>query len=102
MNEIYIGLTSSIPVEGMMGLFITDEVPKIPDKYRAQVFDPTKHHLDPFTNIDHIKAKDHARALYSIEPDVGANTLTVRNGKRRLARYLLHENQRLDKLQQFL
>ena len=64
---------------------------------KAKLFDITKHSFNPLAAIDYKRARDFAAALYTASPE-GENTLTVRNGKRAMARLLLTKPERLDKL----
>lgn len=64
---------------------------------RAKRFNPTQHSFNPLRGIDYKGARDFAAALYTASPQ-GENTLTVRNGKRSLARLLLTNTTRLDEL----
>lgn len=70
-------------------LLIDDEVPAHP---KAKIFDPLHHSFNPLRNKK--KARELAEALYTASPQ-GENTLTVRNGRRALARGL-SEPTRLD------
>ncbi|MBK3666166.1 hypothetical protein JJE66_33715 [Bradyrhizobium diazoefficiens] len=65
-------------------MLLDDEPEPIP---YAQVFDPNEHHFNPLQNIDKRRARELAALLYSPFPQ-GENTLTVRNGRRRLAEEL--------------
>jgi hypothetical protein len=58
-------------------------------------FDPAKHRFNPLTRMDHIKARALAQMIYAASPE-GTSTLTVRNGKRTLAKFLATAK-RLDK-----
>lgn len=64
---------------------------------KAKLFDLTQHHFNPLRGIGYKGARDFAAALYTASPE-GEHTLTVRNGKRALARLLLEEPERLDTL----
>jgi hypothetical protein len=64
---------------------------------RAKLFDITKHSFNPLRGMDYAKARAFAAALYTASPE-GKDTLTVRNGKRAMARLLLNNPSRLDKL----
>jgi hypothetical protein len=63
---------------------------------RAKLFDPAQHSFNPLKDIDYKRARDFAAAVYTASPQ-GENTLTVRNGKRSLAKMLLGAT-RLDEL----
>lgn len=65
---------------------------------RAVVFDPTIHSFNPLKGLTYQRARQFAATMYTASPE-GQNTLTVRNGKRALAKFLLEEKpQRLDKI----
>lgn len=95
MNHLVIGLTDKtdrlLQTEPPY-LWIGDEPPGVP---RATYFDPYKHCFN-LLPADHKKARDLSALVYSIFPE-GANTLTVRNGRRALAA-LFKRAKRLDKL----
>lgn len=57
-------------------------------KRRSRSFDPGKHSFNPLLKADHKRVREIARVLYAAEPG-GETTLTVRNGKRMLAKMLL-------------
>lgn len=71
-------------------------MPKLPGWRRPKVFDPVKHSFNPLKGIDYKKARELADVLYTVNPQ-GENTLTVRNGKRRLLQALLN-SERLDQI----
>ena len=85
MNLLEIGLKRDIKPRKKPCLFIHDDVP---DVRPASVFDPRKHSLDIFSKMTPRRARELAELLYTAVPE-GANTLTVRNGKRSLAPVLL-------------
>jgi hypothetical protein len=89
-NKLYVGFSKHLKLP-RSGLFIDDNVPKVP---RARVFDPLKHCFNPLKDIDCKKARELAELLYTVSPQ-GENTLTVRNGKRQLLQALLKAD-RLD------
>jgi hypothetical protein len=64
---------------------------------RAKLFDPAQHSFNPLRDIDYKRARDFAQTVYTASPE-GKDTLTVRNGKRALARLLL-TTERLDRMQ---
>lgn len=64
---------------------------------KARSFAVARHSFNPLRGIDYKRARDFAAALYTANPE-GANTLTVRNGKRALLKLLLGGTTRLDKL----
>jgi hypothetical protein len=64
---------------------------------RARVFDPDLHSFNPLKNIDYRGARNFAATVYTASPE-GTNTLTVRNGKRQMAKHILLNPTRLDKL----
>lgn len=67
----------------------------LPENRAVMRFDPAKHAFNPLTRIDHVKARAMAQMIYAASPE-GNSTLTVRNGKRTLAKYLTTAK-RLDK-----
>lgn len=72
-------------------------LPKLlPRKRKITVLDFKKHFFNPLKNVDHRKARAFAEIAYAASPQ-GENTLTVRNGKRALARLVLNAKS-LDKL----
>jgi hypothetical protein len=93
MNQLFVGLTKQVDPP-TRGLFIHDEVPDIP---RARIFDPAEHSFNPLKEMDYKKARQLAEVLYTIYPQ-GSDTLTVRGGRRGLAKSL-QEFDRLDKLE---
>jgi hypothetical protein len=64
---------------------------------RAKLFDPTQHSFNPLRGIDYKRARDFATILYTASPE-GKDTLTVRNGRRALARLVLATTTRLDRI----
>jgi hypothetical protein len=93
-NGLYIG-DAEIELPKGSFLYICDEPPPHP---KARLFDPTKgHSFDPLKGITKKGARDLAKALYANAPE-GASTLTVRNGRRALAR-ALSNGRRLDELE---
>lgn len=63
-NKLYVGFSKEVKPP-MAGLFIDDNVPKIP---LAKIFDPKKHSLNPIHAIDYKKARAIADVLYTIAP----------------------------------
>ena len=63
---------------------------------RVRVFDPALHHFNPLIGITPERAADIADIIYASDPG-GETTLTVRNGKRALAKMLANTT-RLDRL----
>jgi len=84
-NQIYIGINRDIKLPDGGYLLIEDEARDIP---RSRVFDPSIHSLNPLKDIDYKRARDLAEVIYTLYPQ-GGDTLTVRGGKRALARYFL-------------
>src|ERR1043166_9742997 len=80
------------------GFFLIDDGPIadhfLAEQKRAVLFDPNKHSFNPLKAITYQKARQFASTLYGSE---GKDTLTVRNGKRALARAFLNSKY-LDKL----
>jgi hypothetical protein len=64
---------------------------------RAKLFDPLQHSFNPLRGMDYKRARDFATVLYTASPE-GKDTLTVRNGKRALARLVLANTTRLDRV----
>jgi hypothetical protein len=64
---------------------------------KARPFDPAVHSFDPLAGMDYPRARAFADALYAASPQ-GENTLTVRNGKRALAKLALATTARLDNI----
>jgi hypothetical protein len=95
-NKLLIGLTDKTDclLETDRPFLWIDDDP--PDVSRGTYFDPSEHSFNPLKDIDHKKARDIAALLYSLSPE-GENTLTVRNGRRALARLVLH-TPRLDRI----
>jgi hypothetical protein len=89
-NALYIGIEPPAPKKP--SLFIHDEVPTV--DVPAIVFDPKKQSLDVFKDMTPRRAHDLAELLYTAVPE-GQNTLTVRNGKRKL-KPLLRDAKRFD------
>src|SRR5262245_40268920 len=66
---------------------------------KAKLFDVSKHHFNPLKGMTYPRARDIAATLYSFDPEAGKSTLTVRNGRRALARIFYQSRpKRLDKL----
>jgi hypothetical protein len=93
MNRLYVGLRKEIELPKGSFLFIGDDVPPHP---KAKVFDPLEHRFNPLKDISYKRARELSDVLYTIAPQ-GENTLTVRNGKRRLLKALLSAD-RLDRI----
>lgn len=65
---------------------------------RAKLFDIASHSFNPLNGIDYKRAREFAATVYTASPE-GKDTLTVRNGRRELARMLYEDRPpRLDKL----
>ncbi len=91
MNQLHVGLKRNVKPRSKPCLFIHDEVPDIA---QTAIFDPRKHSLDIFKDMTARRARELSELLYAAVPE-GANTLTVRNGKRALAP-LLRDARRFD------
>lgn len=65
------------------------------ERHHARLFDIHSHHFNPLKGIDYKRARDIAAALYTASPE-GKDTLTVRNGRRALARLLDAKPERFD------
>lgn len=68
----------------------------LPPRRAVTRFDVSTHSFNPLKDIDHRRARELAAVLYAAFPQ-GENTLTVRNGKRALARLMLDAD-RLDRI----
>jgi len=64
---------------------------------KAKQFDISRHSFNPLKGMDYKRARDFAATIYTASPE-GKDTLTVRNGRRSLAKLLLTNVSRLDKL----
>lgn len=65
---------------------------------KAKLFDVTQHSFNPLRGMTYPQARAFAETIYSASPQ-GENTLTVRNGKRKIAKLLYEEKpERLDKI----
>lgn len=95
-TKLYVGFNKRVSPP-KKGLYIHDEIPNIK---LATVFDPNIHCFNPLKDIDYKKARELADVLYTIYPQ-GEDTLTVRGGRRALAR-LLQKFSRLDKIETML
>jgi hypothetical protein len=96
MNKFSIGFSNKL--DDLLNtkrpyLLVTENVVSVP---RSTRFDIHKHSFNPLAGIDYKKARDLAALLYSLSPQ-GENTLTVRNGRRALAKALLNST-RLDRV----
>lgn len=103
MNHLLIGTgdkTARLLEITKPGFLLIDDGPiadAFEQHFRVRTFNPTEHSFNPLSGIDYKRARDFAAAVYTASPQ-GENTLTVRNGKRALAKALLDGSQRLDKL----
>lgn len=68
----------------------------LPPRRKVTYFDVAKHSFNPVQGINHLGARELATTIYALSPQ-GDGTLTVRNGKRALARLLL-DNTSLDQI----
>jgi hypothetical protein len=93
MNRLHVGFSKKIELPRGSFLLIDDEVPTHP---KAKVFDPLKDCFNPLRKIDKKKARELAGVLYTMSPQ-GADTLTVRNGRRAFAEAVAGAK-RLDKI----
>ena len=84
MNQLFIGFSKQIEIP-KSGLFIDDEIPEIE---KAKLFDVEKHFFNPLQHLTPTRARQIADVLYTTTPG-GSDTLTVRNGRRNLARALM-------------
>lgn len=104
MNALYVGLADKTEqfLQAKPGFLLLDDGP-IADAFldqfpRAKEFNPTVHSFNPLRGMDYRAARDLVGALYSASPE-GKDTLTVRNGKRALARLLMDNPGRIDRIQ---
>lgn len=81
-NVLYVGFDKKIQFPKGGFLLLSDTVPDIP---RARVFNPQQHCFNPLKDINYRSARDLAEVFYSVSPG-GSDTLTVRNGRRNLAK----------------
>lgn len=90
MNKLFVGFKNTInenlPKRNF--LFLHDDIPKLSDSLRPQIFDPEKHSFNPLQGLTYKRARELAVVLYTLYPQ-GENTLTVRNGQRQLLKALL-------------
>ena len=93
MNKLFVGLTKQTELPKGSFLFIGDEAAPHP---KAKMFAPLEHRFNPLEGISYKRARELADVLYTIAPQ-GENTLTVRNGKRRLLKALMSAD-RLDRI----
>lgn len=68
-----------------------------PPDWRVTHLDLTVHSLNPLQGMNYRKAREFVAGLYAASPQ-GENTLTVRNGRRALAKLLNAHPPRLDKM----
>ncbi|HLH93557.1 MAG TPA: hypothetical protein VKW08_00420 [Xanthobacteraceae bacterium] len=101
---LYLGLLSEEKIELPKGgcLFIGDQLPEVPEWRHPRIFDINKNHINPLRGMNDRKAMRIARALYQVEADAGKETLTVRNGRRALAKYLKKDFKTFAKLESHL
>jgi hypothetical protein len=106
MNRLLIGTADKTEqlLDTPSGFLLIDDGP-VADAFlakfpQAKLFDPAVHHFNPLKAIDYKRARDFAATVYSASPE-GGETLTVRNGRRALAKLLLSGARRLDKLPQY-
>ena len=100
MNKLLIGLADKTEqlLDTKPGFLLIDDGP-IADAFlhrfpEAKLFDPTKHSFNPLKGMTRKFARDFVDALYSYYPE--STTLTVRNGKRALARLIANNPTQLD------
>jgi hypothetical protein len=101
MNALIVGsnkqpLLQHVPYES----FLLVDDGQIIDQLKTPVarsLDLSKQTFNPLSGIDHKRARQLASIIYASAPH-GENTLTVRNGRRALARLMLEHPTRLDKL----
>ena len=104
MNRLLVGtadITEQLLHNTPTGFLLIDDGP-IADAYlahfpRSKLFHPTEHSFNPLRGIDYKRARDFATTVYTASPE-GRDTLTVRNGRRALAKLVLASPTRLDRL----
>lgn len=104
-NHLLIGTADKTQrlVELARGNFILIDDGPIADAFlarfpRAKLFDVARHSFNPLNGIDYKRAREFAATVYTASPE-GKDTLTVRNGRRELARMLCVDRPtRLDRL----
>lgn len=102
MNLLVIGRDKTPILEHLPGTFLLiDDGPlidalTIPKRRKVTHFDVAKHHFNPVKNLNPFTARKLARLIYAASPEA-PHTLTVRNGRRELAKLLLNAK-RLDKI----
>lgn len=102
MNKLVVGADKSPILENISENFlIVDDGPIIeqfhlPKRRKITEFDISKNSFNPLRGMDHHKARNLASVFYAADPG-GDDTLTVRNGKRSLAKLLIGAT-RLDKI----
>jgi len=102
MNALIVGTRKETVLAFLPDTFLLiddgDLIDAVPPRPRraVSVFDPAIHSFNPLRGMDHRRARDFAAAVYSTFPQ-GEGTLTVRNGRRELAKLVLAAP-RLDKV----
>lgn len=102
MNALIVGTNKEIIKEYLPETFLIiddgdfiDQL-DIPNRKKITTFEVSKHTFNPLRGMDHRQARDFATTIYAAFPQ-GENTLTVRNGRRELAKLVL-DAPRLDKV----
>lgn len=97
MNKLFVGLDKEPILEQLPDrfLFIADRAlvqqlltHPFPANHDVVQFDVARHSFNPLRHITHRRAREISSLFYSRDPG-GESTLTVRNGRRALARLLL-------------
>jgi hypothetical protein len=101
MNKLYVGLSKYVELPKGGCLLIDDEARDVKEWRHPRVFDPSIHCFNPLQGMTYKRAREIASVLYTISAQ-GEDTLTVRNGKRALARYLLKKYDSFAKLEAHL
>lgn len=91
MNQLYVGFHKNIELPKPGYLYIHDEIPTVP---QSRTFDTQRDSFNPLSNLEYKSARELVDSLYAISPQ-GADTLTVRDGKRGLLKAFL-KYRRLD------
>lgn len=73
---LYVGISRHVPIpDDEEFLYIADELPEFPPKYRRNIFDPAHDHIDPLKGMNYRKACEFLELLRAAFPG-GETTLT--------------------------
>jgi len=108
MNKLFVGFSKDEFIENDLRefcqdgfLYIADELPAVPAKFRPLTFNTTRHSFNPIKDISRKDARELATVLYTLYPQ-GQDTLTVRNGRRALAQLFSKKFENIAKIEQWL